>query len=189
MRNLKKENVKDKDIYIEWSADLRYEGQSWELTTPIERTLNLGVREFEQIVSSFHSLHHQVYSYSEPGELVEFINLRVKAMGRNPRLTLPKETPSPTPLEKALKEKRPVYFEGKGLVEIPIYERNQLSCGTNISGPCLVEEIISTTLIPSGWKGTIDEYKNIVITPSNCGMGIRNAELKFRNPHSEFHTK
>jgi N-methylhydantoinase A len=164
IRQLKEEKVREEDIHVEWSADLRYEGQSWELNTPIERTLTLGPQEFEQIVSRFHSLHYQVYSYSEPREMVEFINLRVKALGKNPRLTLPKGILSPTPLGKALKEKRPVYLEDQGLLETPIYERDLLGCGTKIPGPCLIEEIISTTLIPSGWEGNIDEYKNIVIT-------------------------
>jgi N-methylhydantoinase A len=165
IRQLKEENVKDKDIHIEWSADLRYEGQSWELNTSIERSPAFGVMELQNILSSFHSLHQKVYSYSESKESVEFINLRVKAIGRNPSLTLPKERMDPTPLSKALKEKRPVYFKDKGVIEISIYERDRFGCGTKMVGPCLIEETISTALIPSGWEGVIDEYKNIVITP------------------------
>jgi N-methylhydantoinase A len=164
IRQLKEENVKEEDIHIEWSADLRYEGQSWELNTPIERSPVFDVMELQNILSSFHSLHQKVYSYSESKESVEFINLRVKTIGRNPSLTLPKEQMAPTPLSKALKEKRPVYFKDEGFTEIPVYERDRFGCGTKIPGPCVIEETISTTLIPTGWKGTIDEYKNILIT-------------------------
>ena len=164
VRQLKEENVKDEDIFIEWSADLRYEGQSWELNTPIQRSSALGALEFQEILSHFHFLHHQVYSYSEPKEQLEFINLRVKAIGRNPALTLPKESKSPTPLTTALKEKRLIYLKDKGFMEIPVYERDRFGGGTGIPGPCLIEETISTALIPSGWIGAVDEYKNIVIT-------------------------
>jgi N-methylhydantoinase A len=163
VRQLKEESIRDDDIHLEWSADLRYEGQSWELNTPIERTPVLSERELENILSSFHSLHHQVYCYSEPGEHVEFINLRVTAIGRNPSLTLPEEREAPTSLSKALKETRSVYFKDRGFMKIPIYERDDLGCGTQISGPCIVEEKISTTMIPSGWVGLIDRYKNIII--------------------------
>jgi N-methylhydantoinase A len=163
---LKEENVEEKDILIEWSADLRYEGQSWELNTPIERTPVLGPQEFKNILSRFHELHQRVYSYSEPKENVEFINLRLKAIGRNPSLILPKEKKTPTPLSQALKEKRPLYFRDRGFGETPIYEREPLGCGTQIPGPCLIEEAISTTLIPDGYIGVIDEFKNIVITPN-----------------------
>jgi N-methylhydantoinase A len=164
IRQLKEENVSDEDIHIEWSADLRYDGQSWELNTPIERNLELGQRQFDGILTRFHALHHQVYSYSEPTETLEFVNLRVKAIGRNPRLTLPREVGSPSLSATALKEKRSIYFQDKGLVEVPIYERDRLGLGIHIPGPCLIEEMISTTLIPAGWEGVIDEYKNIIIT-------------------------
>ena len=90
IHQLKEEKVEDEDILIEWSADLRYEGQSWELNTPIERTPALGEREFQNILSGFHVLHQRVYSYSEPAATVEFINLRVKAIGRNPEFELTK---------------------------------------------------------------------------------------------------
>jgi N-methylhydantoinase A len=164
VQQLKAENVKDEDVYIEWSADLRYEGQSWELNTPIPRTVSFGEGEFQHVLSAFHDLHHQVYSYSESMEAVEFINLRVKVMGRNPRLALPKEVISTTPLAGARKENRPVYFRGHGFVEIPVYERDRFGCGTEIPGPSLIEETISTTLIPFGSRGFIDEYRNVVIT-------------------------
>jgi N-methylhydantoinase A len=167
MKQLKEENVKEKDMLIEWSADLRYEGQSWELNTPIERTSFLGPQEFQNILSSFHELHQRVYSYSEPKEKIEFINLRLKAIGRNPSLSLPKEKKALTPLSQALKEKRPLYFKDRGFSETPIYERDLLGCGSQIPGPCLVEEAISTTLIPEGYVGVIDEFKNIIITPNH----------------------
>jgi len=164
VQQLRDEKVEDEDILIEWSADLRYEGQAWELNTPIQRTLTFGGEELERVLTSFHGLHQRVYSYSEPNEPIEFINLRVKAIGRNPRLALPKEPMAFTPLSKALKGKRPVCFTGKGFVDIPIYERDRLGCGARIPGPCLIEEKISTTLIPFGNEGSIDEFKNIVIT-------------------------
>lgn len=165
VRQLREENVEDKDMLIEWSADLRYEGQSWELNTPIKRISDLNTYQLKDILSDFHDLHYKVYSYCEPEATVEFINLRVKVIGRNPGLTLPKEKEVATPLPKAMKEKRPVYFNEKAFVETPIYERDRLGCGTHIPGPCLIEEAISTTLIPEGWFGVIDEFRNIVITP------------------------
>jgi N-methylhydantoinase A len=116
------------------------------------------------LLASFHDLHQRVYSYSEPKSTVEFINLRVRAIGRIPSLTLPKEKRAPTPLSKAMKEKRRIYFKEKGLVEVPIYERDRFGSGSKIPGPCLIEETISTALIPEGYVGAIDEFKNIVIT-------------------------
>jgi N-methylhydantoinase A len=176
IQQLKGENVEEKNMDIEWSADLRYEGQSWELNTPIKRSPVWGDDQFRDLISDFHSLHQKVYSYSEPREGIEFINLRVKAIGKNPALRFPQFPINPIPPSKALKESRPVYFKDIGFIEIPIYERDPLGCGTKIPGPCLIEESISTTLIPEGWIGEIDGYKNIVMTP-NSKFGVRSSEF------------
>lgn len=162
---LRAEHVAEEDVHVEWSADLRYEGQSWELNTPIPRTSRFDEPELGALLTSFHALHHAVYSYSEPRETVEFVNLRVRVVGRNPRLTLPRGELAPDSPSRALKERRPVYMTGQGFAEIPIYERDRMKCGTEAAGPCLIEEQISTTLIPAGWTGRVDAYRNIVISP------------------------
>ena len=91
IRQLTAERVPKEDIIIIWSADLRYEGQSWELNTPISPARSMTKEHLNRIGSDFNRLHQQVYSYSEPNEVVEFVNLRVRVVGKNPTLTLPEE--------------------------------------------------------------------------------------------------
>jgi len=164
MRQLKEEKVKEEDIKIQWSADLRYEGQSWELNTPIIPRITLTQNDIEEIISSFHNLHQQVYSYSEPNETIEFVNIRVNVRGVNPTLALPEEKPGPIQLAEALKEKRLVYFDKSGFNEIPIYDRERLTVDTIIPGPSIIEEQICTTLIPGNCTGVVDKFKNLIIT-------------------------
>lgn len=163
IKQLLEEKVPEERIEISWSADLRYEGQSWELNTPISRGDRLAQESVKNIAGAFHSLHQQVYSFSEPHGVVEFVNLRVRATGRNPALTLPRQAAPVRPGDPQPKGRRKVYFEQVGWTEIPIFERDALAVGARITGPCIVEEQISTTLIPEGFAGTIDEYRNIVI--------------------------
>lgn len=160
---LREQGVRDEDTLVEWSADLRYEGQSWELNAPVQRTSTFGPEELQALLSTFHDLHQRAYSYSEPGEAVEFVNLRVKAVGRHPDLQLPRRACSGKSADPALKERRPVYFKEKGFVETPVFERDQLGYGTEICGPCLIEEEISSTLVPLGSQLSVDEYGNLVI--------------------------
>jgi N-methylhydantoinase A len=167
VRQLREENVEEKNVRVEWSADMRYEGQSWELNTSVARTASLGPSELGDLIAAFHTLHKQVYSYNEPKEHVEFINLRVRAIGKNASLSLPEEQENPTPLSVGLKTKRPIYFKEKGFVQAPVYERDRFGSGSVIPGPCLIEEQISTTLIPHAWTGQVDRFKNIVITPDD----------------------
>jgi N-methylhydantoinase A len=163
IRQLTEEKVPKENIEITWSADLRYEGQSWELNIPIKAVQHMNKEAMEKIVHDFHRLHQQVYSYSEPNEVIEFINLRVKVIGKNPALSLPSENKRPFLIEDGWKEMRDVYFENTEWQKIPVYEREQLFAGDKIAGPCIIEETISTTLIPPRFNGIIDKYKNIII--------------------------
>jgi len=163
LQQLKDDRVDEKDMELQWSADMRYDGQSWELNIPIACTPVLGSKEMKKIEDSFHEAHYRTYSYSNPGEKLEFVNLRARAIGKNPKLTLPRYPVAPTPPSKALKEKRTVWLEG-GHIEIPIYEREQLGVGTSVPGPCIVEEDINTIFIPTGDTATVDEFKNLVIS-------------------------
>jgi len=162
-KQLLEERVSKERIEIAWSADLRYEGQSWELNVPVQRTDTMDRAVLRSIAGTFHQLHRQVYSFSEPNGVVEFVNLRVRAMGKNPALALPRETAPVRPGNPQPKGKRNVYFEQVGWQEIPIFERDAFAVGSRIPGPCIVEEQISTTLIPAGFAGTIDEFRNIII--------------------------
>jgi N-methylhydantoinase A len=163
LKQLVDEHVRKERVEIFWSADLRYEGQSWELNTPIDPVDSLDTKTIEKVAADFHQLHHQVYSFSEPKGVVEFVNLRVRVVGKNPPLSLPREAKSRDPAPPHIKEKRPVYFTTGGWKKIPIYERDDLSVGIRIGGPAIVEEQISTTLIPTGHVAFVDEYRNLVI--------------------------
>ena len=165
LQQLAEEKISQYTLEIIWSADLRYEGQSWELNTIIERSEQLNEESIRMITEDFHKLHMQVYSYAEPDEVVEFINLRVRVLGKNPTLSLPKEREGGDKAAPQSKEIRRVYLEQVGWREIPVYERDRLPVGAKIAGPSIVEEQISTTLIPQGYAGSIDVYRNIIIEP------------------------
>jgi N-methylhydantoinase A len=160
IQQLRKQRVRKKDMRVEWSADLRYDGQSWELNIPLS---NSGPLEIEEIRSHFHKAHQKAYSYSDPGEMLEFVNLRVRVKGRTPAVVLSSYPDAPTPLDKAEKERRTVWLE-TGPTGAPVYDRARIGAKTTLVGPCLIEERVSTTFIPQGCSCVIDEYMNLVIT-------------------------
>ncbi len=164
VQQLIKEKVSEKDMSIAWSADLRYEGQSWELNTPITPARTLNKEDLQRIASDFNQLHRQVYSYSEPNEVVEFVNLRVRVTGKNPTVSLPRERLSAPKRALPQARIREVFLGNRGWQRVPVYLREEMPAGSRLEGPCIVEETISTTLIPPGFMGAIDEFSNIVIT-------------------------
>lgn len=160
---LRAQHVPQENIRLVRSADLRYEGQSYELNTPVPGDGPLTDQTVRQVIDTFHQLHHQVYAYGSVDEKVEFINLRVTAIGLVPQVELARAVAGGGSMPEAVKGGQSVYFSGPGFVDTPIFDRNKLSSGATISGPALVEEIASTTVIPPGARGQVDEYGSIII--------------------------
>jgi len=160
---LKEQNVPEDQIEIVWSVDLRYEGQSYELSTPVMRKELLTQADIKEIVDLFHDLHYRIYAYGSVDEMVEFINLRVAAIGKVLEVSLAHSGAGDGDAEIARKGSRPVHFPTEGFIDTTIHDRALLRPGHVVSGPALVEEMASTTVLTPGVEGTVDEYGNILV--------------------------
>jgi N-methylhydantoinase A len=131
--------------------DMRYVGQSYELTIPAG----------DDLVERFHAEHDRTYGFAAPAEPVELVSLRLTSVGRiaKPPLRILEPGGDPAP-----KERRPVYFAETGdYVDCPIYDRYALAGGATFAGPAIVEEFDSTTVVHPGFGVTVDENGNLII--------------------------
>ena len=146
-------------------VDLRYVGQSHELTLPLT-TEALDPAQLDQLLEQFHRTHDRAYGFSAPGEDVELVSVRLSAIGQIAK-------PALAPLAKATGEatakgQRPVYFaESKGFVDCPVYDRYALGAGAVVQGPAIVEEIDSTTVVHPQYQVRVDDVGQMVLTASN----------------------
>jgi N-methylhydantoinase A len=145
--------------------DLRYSGQSYELTVPLPADdRELRPEDLAAMLADFHREHDRAYGYSAPAEPVECVHLRLLAIGAIRK-------PEPARLERAsgalsdaLRATRPVYFgERGGFVDCPVYDRYTLWAGCAIDGPAIVEEVDSTTVIHSGSSARVDQFGNLIL--------------------------
>ncbi len=124
--------------------DMRYAGQNY------EREIALPDGPFtaaiaEEMVRRFAQAHDEFYGFSLEGEPVEFVNLRVVAIGPSDLgAAVPPIASGETPEPVAT---RPVAFRGAGLVATPIYRRESLPAGFTLNGPAIIEEPDSTTVV------------------------------------------
>jgi N-methylhydantoinase A len=135
------------------------------LTIPIKQIGNLDQGDVTQLIADFHKWHDKIYAYQDPAELVEFISLRLAAIGTVPELEFRNRLvggDGQAPSEPRPKSERRVYFPAIGFGQTRIYERDQLQSGSHFTGPCLIEESTSTTVIPPGWRVRVDAFGNIV---------------------------
>ena len=60
--------------------------------------------------------------------------------------------------------KRKVHFEGKRRLT-RFYDRDRLKPGTRLTAPAVISEYSATTLIPPGFKGRVDRWRNLILEP------------------------
>jgi N-methylhydantoinase A len=131
-------------------ADLRYRGQSFELTVEAD--------SLEKLEERFHAAHEQRYGYRMDDEPVELVNLRLVA-------TVPVEKPEldePAVEGEAVSERRETNFDGEWR-EVPVYDRERMGEGSEIEGPAIVEFKESTCVVRPGWSGSVDGVGTLVL--------------------------
>jgi N-methylhydantoinase A/oxoprolinase/acetone carboxylase beta subunit len=134
---------------VQRSADVRYAGQSYELNVPWRPP---------DSAKLFHQEHHKVYGYSDPDRAVEIVTVRVKA---SIAVKKPVIRPEQAKARSTVAPARKVRIGGKWQ-RVPVYGRADLS-SRHRSGPALIVDYGSTTLIPAGWRFLLDKAGNLVI--------------------------
>jgi N-methylhydantoinase A len=142
---------------------MRYVGQSFELGIPLLDG-PLQSAAVAQVLQSFHREHDRTYGYCAPEEPVEWVNLRLTAVGRIAKPPLRQLTTMGGDGNAAQKASRSVYFaERNGYLACPIYDRCRLSAGCVLEGPAIVEELDATTVIHPGYQALVDRHGNLLL--------------------------
>jgi len=131
-------------------ADLRYSGQSFEITVEADA--------LEKLEERFHAAHEQRYGYRMEDESVELVNLRLIA-------TVPVEKPEleePPPEDEAESGRREANFGGEWR-EVPMLDRERMGEGSEVAGPAIVEFKESTCVVRPGWRGAVDGVGTLVL--------------------------
>jgi N-methylhydantoinase A len=131
-------------------ADLRYGGQSFELTVPAD--------DAGQLATAFAEAHDQRYGYQVPDGSPEIVNVRVVATVETAQPSL--HEPAGGPAEPA--ERRRAHFDG-AWHDTPVFQRDQLGAGSPVEGPAIVEFAEATCVVRPGWAGRVDEVGTLVL--------------------------
>ena len=154
---MREEGVPAREVRVAYAADMRYVGQAYELEVPIEVPLTR--ERVAEIVAAFHATHERIYGYARPQQLVEFVNFRAVHTYPLPRpVVRPAARASGTLADARLGERR-AYFDG--YVPTTLYERARLPLGARLTGPAIVEQDDTTTVIPPGVTALVDEAGNL----------------------------
>ena len=145
-------------VEIGRSIDLKYQGQSFELTVPLPASWT--DEALRTLAVDFGREHERTYGHQAEGDPIQIVNLRLTA-----RVLRPSDRPAIRLQEDrgARAGDRPAYFgPSHGTIATPVIVRAALDA-TPRPGPLLVDEYDATTLVPPGCAAHLDPHGNIVI--------------------------
>jgi len=143
------------------AIDARYEGQNFEVQVPLD---DAGPGGYEAFAQRFRDAHEREYGYVVDDRAVQIINCRMQAVGRVIKAPLARRTVEGA-LEDARTGRRRAYFGAcHGWIDTPVYDRERLPTASTFTGPALIEEMSSTTLVGVGHRAEVDVHGNLVIT-------------------------
>lgn len=143
---------------LRYYINLRYLGQNYETEIEIPPEA-AGEEQLTRAYEAFHQLHEAMYEYHLPHAVIELVSFKVTAIGTIPTPHIGTVQPAAArpPLE------RPVYFAGHGAVPCRVVQRSTLPIGERLTGPLIVEEEGSTTLVEPGMALTRTEHDILIV--------------------------
>ena len=156
---LRDEQGYDGEFEFIYSADMRYRGQSFE----VEAVLDPNAIESGDLASfaeAFHHAHLKLYNHSDDQAPVQMVNLRLVAIGQNPK---PVFAQHPVNERDAEYERTISIYENATLREVPLYLREQLRPGDRVTGPSVVAQEDTTVCIVAGFEGRVDGFGNLLL--------------------------
>ncbi|CAH1652253.1 hydantoinase/oxoprolinase family protein [Chelatococcus asaccharovorans] len=149
------------EIQLKYAADMRYVGQEHAVTVevPVDAFAR---RDSAAIKTAFDAVHAARYGYSSQDEQAEIVSLRLSAIGHIVKPSLAAVPEAQHGIDAALIGIRVVDFGALGgRHDTPVYDRARLAAGHRITGPALIQEYASTTVLPPGDVARVDTQGNL----------------------------
>jgi len=147
------EGIAEPEREYHFSLDLRYEGQSYELTIPLSG---------EDPAAAFTRTHERLYGYSAPDKPIEVVTARLRAAG--PVRPLPRQTLAARTGSDGPDVADAVFLYGDEALPAARYGRRALRPGDLLAGPAVIGEYSATTLVPVGWQALVNELGQLLLT-------------------------
>lgn len=136
--------------------DLRYAGQAYELTVPVE-----SLTDANRLAAPFHALHHQRHGFAHPDRPIEAVTARVHVRIESPA-GLRLSDASPPPVRVREKSVHRVWFDEP--LDTPFVFRDGLGIGEHLTGPAILLDEHATCVLPPGWVARVERGGHVRLT-------------------------
>ncbi|HMS79596.1 MAG TPA: hydantoinase/oxoprolinase family protein, partial [Burkholderiaceae bacterium] len=145
------------------TADMRYAGQNYELAIPLPEG-PVTAATIDALNAGFAKAHQQRYGFVADDEPVQLVTLRLEASGKVRKAELVAPPDAGPDASGAVTGEREVWFpEAGGWVTTPLYRRDLLKPGNRFTGPAIVEQMDTTTVVLPGMDARVDAYLNLIL--------------------------
>ena len=161
---LRQDGMVEAKILLVRTIDCRYRGQGYELRVSVDEE-SLSDSAFGNFLGRFHEAHKLEYGHLFPSNTVEIVNIRVTGIGEMPKLHHI-ECKYGSSGDSALLDKRETHFRVDGKLTkltTEFYNRFALPIGAKISGPAILLQEDTTSILPPGTTGTVQDMGDILI--------------------------
>ena len=166
-QTLQSEGLSDINVAYEYSIDMMYAGQFFEVNVPFkeEEFNTLTIDSMEQ---AFHNLHEKLFGYKTTHMPVEVTNFNLSTIGKTVKPS--KKTPSyhGATSDHALKKGREAALGTSGeLIDVNIYDGHNLFHGNLVEGPAIIEQVVTTIVVPADCSVICDKNDNYILYAKN----------------------
>ena len=162
---LSEQGVAPEDQRVVYSADLRYHGQGFEIPVPVDVDGfgDDGGAGLAALRAAFDAEHERLFSFVLDAEH-ELVTVRATAHGPRPRVAAAVLAEGDADASAARTATTTIWAEGAE-VEAGVYDRSLLLAGNVVTGPAIVTEMDSTTLVLPGHAATVHPSGVLLIRP------------------------
>jgi N-methylhydantoinase A len=159
-----RQDINPDQVVLSRYFDGRYMGQTWDTFSVPVPSGEIDTACKEEMSQNFHRAHKRSWGYNLPTYSVKLIMARVSGTASREKPRLPQiKSGGESPLE-ALLEEVQVYLDKEEHSAVPLYQREKLKAGNRVTGPAIVQQRTSTTVLLSGDEALVDPYDNLRIT-------------------------
>lgn len=160
--SLVQDGIPIEDHEITYQADLRYAGQAFQITVDFTEE-ELREKGAALLTDQFDAEHEQLFTF-KLGDGHEILMIRAVAKARTQAIAELRRGQAGTTLEDCILHQSKYYYEGDWH-EALIYDRDKLHEGLEVTGPAIVSEMDSTTVVLPGYSARVDSVGNLLINP------------------------
>lgn len=159
---LQKEGADEKDVIIEKTMEMCYFGQFRQRIANVP-TGPVTKESLDTTINNFHELHRSTAGYADPDYPTLIQRLLLSGIARIPKSQLKAIPQGSGDVSKALKSTRQAYFpKENNFITTKVYDGDKLLAGDTLTGPCIIEEKLTTIVVPPKVSLEVDSFGNYV---------------------------